>query len=283
MKRVFSLILVLGTLAACAPDYTSYVNPNIGTVHSRWFVYTPAAVPFGMAKLGPSTNGTYGNASGWEAVGYDDTHTSIDGFPCFHEFQVGGLALMPVSGEPLTVPGRLEDPSAGSGTLALDSKSDESLPPKPKALQSTCFSVFFSGFATGTMPSVMYESFTTVLAKGETDTNTYNMYCYPSNHQASHPDSHTPLSTVKASSKVEDYWTSRCTRAAILAEIGGVEKWYPITIPLYRYTGGYWYEISAVNLQTSGSDSPDVESTEVNITFSLTVRDWTGTVISENI
>lgn len=140
-----------------------------------------------------------------------------------------------------------------------------------------------STFATGTMPSMMYESFTTVLAKGETDTNTYNMYCYPSEHYAFNPDSHTPLSTVKASSKVEDYWTSRCTRAAILAEIGGVEKWYPITIPFYRWTGGFWFEISAVNLQTSGSDSPDVESTEVNITFSLTVRDWTGTVISENI
>ena len=139
-----------------------------------------------------------------------------------------------------------------------------------------------SAFATGTMPSVMYESFTTVLAKGETDTNTYNMYCYPSNYRESDPDPHTPLSTVKASSKVEDYWTPRHTRAAILAEIGGVEKWYPITISSYMYPG-YWYEISAVNLQTSGSDSPDVESTEVNITFSLTVRDWTGTVISENI
>lgn len=138
-----------------------------------------------------------------------------------------------------------------------------------------------STFATGTMPSVMYESFTTVLAKGETDTNTYNMYCYPNERLASAPDSHTPLSTVKASSKVEDYWTSRCTRAAILAEIGGVEKWYPITIPsMYP---GYWYEISAVNLQTSGSDSPDVESTEIHITFSLTVRDWTGAIIAEDI
>ncbi len=103
------LVLSCGT----QEDYSAYVNPNIGTVHSRWFVYTPAAVPFGMAKLGASTNGTYGNNQGWEAVGYEDTHTSIDGFPCFHEFQVGGLALMPVTGEPLTVPGRLEDPAAG--------------------------------------------------------------------------------------------------------------------------------------------------------------------------
>ena len=105
--------LCLGLSCAPQEDYSGYVNPNIGTVHSRWFVYTPAAVPFGMAKLGASTNGTYGNNQGWEAVGYEDTHTSIDGFPCFHEFQVGGLALMPVTGEPLTVPGRLEDPAAG--------------------------------------------------------------------------------------------------------------------------------------------------------------------------
>ena len=115
MRKTLAAFAALIILAACAPktDFSAYVNPNIGTVHSRWFVYTPAAVPFGMAKLGASTNGTYGNNQGWEAVGYEDTHTSIDGFPCFHEFQVGGLALMPVSGEPVTVPGRLEDPSAG--------------------------------------------------------------------------------------------------------------------------------------------------------------------------
>ena len=114
-KRLTAALAALLCLASCGTneDYSAYVNPNIGTVHSRWFVYTPAAVPFGMAKLGASTNGTYGNNQGWEAVGYEDTHTSIDGFPCFHEFQVGGLAFMPVAGEPLTVPGVLEDPAAG--------------------------------------------------------------------------------------------------------------------------------------------------------------------------
>lgn len=115
MKRLSAALAALLCLASCGTeeDYSAYVNPNIGTVHSRWFVYTPAAVPFGMAKLGASTNGTYGNNQGWEAVGYEDTHTSVDGFPCFHEFQVGGLAFMPVAGEPLTVPGVLEDPAAG--------------------------------------------------------------------------------------------------------------------------------------------------------------------------
>ena len=115
MKRASISLLAFLLLAGCGQkqDLLDYVNPNIGTVHSRWFVYTPAATPFGMAKLGASTNGTYGNEQGWEAVGYEDTHTSIDGFPCFHEFQVGGLALMPVSGDPVTVPGKLENPAEG--------------------------------------------------------------------------------------------------------------------------------------------------------------------------
>ena len=94
-------------------DVLDYVNPNLGTVHSRWFVYTPASEPFGLAKLGASTNGTYGNKDGWEAVGYEDGHTSIDGFPCLHEFQVGGVALMPITGEAKTKPGLLENPEEG--------------------------------------------------------------------------------------------------------------------------------------------------------------------------
>ena len=40
---------------------TDYVDPRIGTAHSRWFFFTPAAVPFGMAKLAPTTDGHLGN------------------------------------------------------------------------------------------------------------------------------------------------------------------------------------------------------------------------------
>ena len=100
-------------LMAGNSDLTQYVRPNIGTVHSRWFFYTPAALPFGMAKLGASTNGTYGNEQGWEAVGYDDVHTSIDGFPCLHEFQIGGILLMPVTGSIKNIPGKLDSPDKG--------------------------------------------------------------------------------------------------------------------------------------------------------------------------
>lgn len=111
-------LLTIASLVGCKTssenqDLVKYVNPNIGTVHSRWFVYTPAAQPFGLAKLGASTNGTYGNNQGWEAVGYEDGHKSIDGFPCLHEFQVGGISLMPIVGEVKTIPGTLENPDEG--------------------------------------------------------------------------------------------------------------------------------------------------------------------------
>jgi hypothetical protein len=33
------------------------VNPHIGTAHSRWFHFTPGAVPFAMAKPGPPPMG----------------------------------------------------------------------------------------------------------------------------------------------------------------------------------------------------------------------------------
>ena len=96
-----------------AQDLLKYVDPNIGTAHSRWFFYTPAAVPYGMAKMAPSTNGHYGNASGWEAVGYDARHNSIEGFVHFHEWQVGGVSFMPTVGALRVKPGKLDVPLSG--------------------------------------------------------------------------------------------------------------------------------------------------------------------------
>ncbi|MGY4384042.1 putative alpha-1,2-mannosidase [Pedobacter sp. UYP24] len=103
-------------LASCTIQQESvlkYVDPNIGTAHSRWFFYTPAALPYGMAKLAPSTNGHYGNPSGWEAVGYDTRHNSIEGFVHFHEWQIGGVSFMPTAGPLKVKPGTLEAPETG--------------------------------------------------------------------------------------------------------------------------------------------------------------------------
>lgn len=119
MKRLCILLMLASIFLSCAtsekntPNLLKYVDPNIGTAHCRWFFYTPAAVPFGMAKLGPSTDAHLGNPGGWQAVGYDFRHTSIEGFANFHEFQVGGVVLAPTVGELQTVPGELDNPESG--------------------------------------------------------------------------------------------------------------------------------------------------------------------------
>lgn len=119
MKRLCFLVICMSIIMGCSTSTSStkalvdYVDPNIGTEHCRWFFYTPAAIPFGMAKLAPSTDAHLGNPGGWQAVGYDFRHTSIEGFANFHEFQVGGVVFAPTVGELQTVPGELENPDGG--------------------------------------------------------------------------------------------------------------------------------------------------------------------------
>ena len=113
-KNILFILLIFGFHSYLnAQDVLKYVNPNIGTAHSRWFFYTPAALPYGMAKLAPSTNGHYGNASGWEATGYDARDSSIEGFVNFHEWQVGGVSIMPVTGQLKVKPGDNNNPDNG--------------------------------------------------------------------------------------------------------------------------------------------------------------------------
>ena len=128
--------LALCSLMACAPqpeqnreeNLSQYVEPRIGTAHCRWFHFAPGALPFGLAKPGPSTNGSLGNKGGWEATGYDYRDTSIEGFPCLHEFQVGGIVLMPTNGELVTVPGSPAD-SVRMGYRSAFDHADETVYP----------------------------------------------------------------------------------------------------------------------------------------------------------
>ena len=128
--------LALCSLMACAPqpeqnreeNLSQYVEPRIGTAHCRWFHFAPGALPFGLAKPGPSTNGSLGNKGGWEATGYDYRDTSIEGFPCLHEFQVGGIVLMPTNGELVTVPGSPAD-SVRMGYRSVFDHADETVHP----------------------------------------------------------------------------------------------------------------------------------------------------------
>ena len=120
MKKITFIVLLFTFFSSCTNqqivespfDPTIFVDPQIGSVHGRWFFYTPASLPFGMVKLAPHTN-AYNSPGAWMPCGYDDRHTSIEGFGHFHEFQVGGVVAIPTTGEIKTVPGSLEDPDAG--------------------------------------------------------------------------------------------------------------------------------------------------------------------------
>ena len=108
MKRkllLASLLVCSFSMAQPPQSLVQYVEPRIGTAHCRAFHFAPGSMPFGMAKPGPSTNGSLGNADGWQATGYDYRDTSIEGFVCTHEFQVGGITLAPSTGKLITTPG----------------------------------------------------------------------------------------------------------------------------------------------------------------------------------
>lgn len=119
MKKIILFASVILSLSSCQSNESpsdfnaiQYVDPQIGSVHGRWFFYTPAALPFGMAKLAPHTN-AYESIGSWLPGGYDARHNSIEGFGHFHEFQIGGVVVMPTTGTLKTVPGTLGDPDAG--------------------------------------------------------------------------------------------------------------------------------------------------------------------------
>ncbi len=108
--------LVLGLLRCGAVDEQTplqLASPTLGSTHCRWFFFTPGACPFGMAKPGPCTDAHLGAPHGWDAVGYDSRHDSIESFVSFREFQIGGVAVMATTGELKTEPGDVAHHSAG--------------------------------------------------------------------------------------------------------------------------------------------------------------------------
>ncbi len=129
--RFLILLSLFGLLVSFTPENKPfnplvYVDPQIGSVHGRWFFYTPAALPFGMAKLAPHTNAA-GSIGSWDPCGYDDRHTSIEGFGHFHEFQIGGVVFMPTVGELRTIPGKQDHPEGGYRSR-FDKKSEHAEP-----------------------------------------------------------------------------------------------------------------------------------------------------------
>jgi predicted alpha-1,2-mannosidase len=79
-------------------DYISLVDPRIETARGRWFFSTPAARPFGMAKLSPHTVNRGQGGGGYNCT----VHTAL-GFCHLHGWMTTGLEVMPTTGGTFSV------------------------------------------------------------------------------------------------------------------------------------------------------------------------------------
>jgi predicted alpha-1,2-mannosidase len=109
MKKLSFIIILFSIIESIngqnIKSPVDYVDPFIGSQGARWFAFTPAALPFGLVKLAPMTYGFNGYFGGGGRSGYDYKHRSILGFSHVHEWQTGGILVMPTVGKLLTVPG----------------------------------------------------------------------------------------------------------------------------------------------------------------------------------
>ncbi len=107
-KLVYLLLLIVVALPSIAQKRpVDYVNTMIGTHNSRWEQFPGPTRPFGMVKLSPDNQ-----EQGWKA-GYEYTIENIAGFSHVHSWTMGGLLVMPTTGELKTQPGTERDPDSG--------------------------------------------------------------------------------------------------------------------------------------------------------------------------
>jgi putative alpha-1,2-mannosidase len=98
---LFTWLAAVNVLAAPVVESpVDLVHPLIGSDRCRNFFMTAAARPFGMVKLAPDTE-----IFGYYHTGYQNAQTNIFGFSHIHEFQMGSVVVMPVSGTVNPIPG----------------------------------------------------------------------------------------------------------------------------------------------------------------------------------
>ncbi len=111
MKPLMTIaIWLLGMLCSFAQTVkkpVDYVDPMIGTHHSRWILFPGPTAPFGMVKLSPDNQ-----ELGWKA-GYEYDVGSIAGFSHLHSWTMAGLLTMPTTGPLKIKPGTEKNPEKG--------------------------------------------------------------------------------------------------------------------------------------------------------------------------
>lgn len=127
VRILATCLLFASQSAAAALEPVEQVDPFISSASGRWFFFTPAASPFGLVKLAPDTTGFGGYAGGGNPTGYRYSDNTVLGFSHLHEFQLGGILLMPTTGSLVTDPG--EDGQDAEGWRSRFSKATEKAKP----------------------------------------------------------------------------------------------------------------------------------------------------------
>ena len=100
ISKTLALLLFTSTLAAQPTDYSTFVDPFIGT-GGHGHTFPGVTVPFGMMQLSPDTR-----LSGWDGCsGYHNSDNRIYGFSHTHLSGTGAsdycdILLMPTTGKP---------------------------------------------------------------------------------------------------------------------------------------------------------------------------------------
>lgn len=96
-------------------------------------------------------------------------------------------------------------------------------------------------------------------------TTAHHMYCYPN-----------PTATDTS----DETWSARRTRLVIQAELGGVNYYYPVTLPILK--PNYDYSVS-VTITRPGSSSADQPVSLSNGSFNIDVAKWTDAGVIEEV
>ena len=122
--RIFSLVAAAAlSLASCSQDYTSYVDPRIGS-GGHGHVFVGANVPFGMVQIGTSSIiqkwDTCSGYNSWDNTVAGITHTHLSGTGCG---DLQDVCIMPVVGTDLVYAHSREgDPDSGLWSYSDRSK-----------------------------------------------------------------------------------------------------------------------------------------------------------------
>jgi predicted alpha-1,2-mannosidase len=113
------LLINLPVAFTQAPQPVDLVDPFIGSSNSRWMMFPGPSMPFGMVKLSPDNQ-----ANVWNG-GYEYTVESISGFSHIHSWSMGGLSMMPTTGNIRTFPGPSDGPWGHMWTSGYRSRIDK--------------------------------------------------------------------------------------------------------------------------------------------------------------